>query len=527
MIRVNQIKLGINEDPHKLRSKIAKLLKLNNNEWKYTIVKRSLDARKKDNLMYIYSVDISIEGIDENAFVKKLNNKDIMLTNAEQYNFPKCIYNKDKKIIIVGSGPAGLFCGLFLARAGYKPVIFERGEAVEKRSQIVQDFWNDNKLNLSSNVQFGEGGAGTFSDGKLNTGIKDRTGRIRKVLNTFVEFGASPDILWLNKPHIGTDVLKNIVASMRAEIIRLGGEVHFNSCVTDLYFQDNKICGVRINDEEDYAADKVVLAIGHSARDTFIMLGEKNIALEAKAFAVGMRVEHPQSLIDAYTYGLSNREALPAADYKLTAHSRYNRGVYSFCMCPGGYVVNASSEENMLCVNGMSYSDRAAHNANSAIVVTVEPNDFGNDLFSGMDFQRKLERAAYIAGKGLIPTQLNEDFAHKRISKGYGSFEPCTKGSCNFANLYDIFPEFISESVIDGMKSFDKIINGFNSPDAIFHGVESRTSSPLRILRDDSLQSITHKGIYPCGEGAGYAGGITSAAVDGIKIYEAIVSSDI
>ncbi len=525
MIRINQIKLDINHSESELQDKIASLLRIGIKDFDYELVKKSLDARKKNELCYIYSVNVTLKGMNEAASVKKLHNNNIMLTEPEIYINPKINISNDSRIGIVGSGPAGLFCGLFLARAGLKPVIFERGASVEERSRIVNDFWAGSGLCSNTNVQFGEGGAGTFSDGKLNTGVKDKSGRIRQVLKTFIEFGAPADILWQNKPHIGTDILKKIVANMRNEIIRLGGEVHFNSCVTDLIVSKDTIKGLRINDTTDYEFDYVVLAIGHSARDTFKMLCDRDVRMESKAFAIGMRVVHPQSFIDNYVYKTYNRGTLPAADYKVTARTAYNKGVYSFCMCPGGYVVNASSEEEMLCVNGMSYSDRNSPNANSAIVVTVDGNDFGNDIFDGLIFQRKLEGIAYRIGGGKIPCQLSGDFLGGRKSTSFGSVVPMTKGGSQFADLREIFPEIISESIIDGMKSFDKIIEGFNMEDAVFLGVESRTSSPIRIVRGDALESISIKRLYPCGEGAGYAGGITSAAVDGIKVYEAIVSA--
>ena len=527
MIKINQIKLSINASEEELKNKIRKLLRFNKNEiFDYTILKKSIDARKKDNLMYIYSVSVSINNINENKLVKMLNNKDISIYNEERYSFPEITDNNPhKRTAIIGSGPAGLFCGLFLARAGILPTIYERGLAVHERAKIVNAFWETGELDTSTNVQFGEGGAGTFSDGKLNSVIKEKSGRIRKVLETFVEFGASPDILYVNKPHIGTDVLSIIVERIRDEIIRLGGIVKFNSTVTDFYINNGRINGLRINDEYDEEFDTVVLAPGHSARDTFETLCKRNVHMETKSFAVGMRVEHPQSLINNHAYGKSDNGNLPVADYKVTAQSENGRGVYSFCMCPGGYVVNASSEENMTCVNGMSYSKRDGKNANSAIVVTVNPDDFGSaDVLSGMYFQRKLESNSYIAGNGRIPYQTNEDFVKGIKSQRYGSVKPCILGKHKGADLREIFPEYISESIIDGMKSFDKIVHGFNMADAVFSGVESRTSSPVRIVRNEFFESVSVKGLYPCGEGAGYAGGITSAAVDGIKVAEAVAS---
>ena len=529
MIKINQIKVNISSDDKALENKIRKLLRLDKNiTMNYKILRRSIDARKKDNLMYIYSVEVKLPGMNEASLVKKLNNKDIMLTNEEEYIFPETKEtDSKKKVVIAGLGPSGLFAGLFLARAGYLPEIFERGASVHERTKIVNAFWETGELDVSTNVQFGEGGAGTFSDGKLNSVIKEKAGRIRKVLETLVEFGAPEDILYNSKPHVGTDILSLIVSRIREEIIRLGGIVHFNSCVSDIHIENNRIKAVRINDEHDVETDVLILAPGHSARDTFEMLLSKDVPMEQKAFAVGMRVEHPQSLINRYMYGTDDNGSLPVADYKVTAQADNGRGVYSFCMCPGGYVVNASSEKEMLCVNGMSYSKRDGVNANSAIVVTVNPEDFGsNEILAGMKFQRGLEKAAYKAGNGKVPYQLNEDFVKGNKSISYGKVAPQIKGCHTGGNLREVLPEIISQSVIDGMKSFDKIIQGFNMPEAVFSGVESRTSSPVRILRNDFLESPKIRGLYPCGEGAGYAGGITSAAVDGIKVAEAVATAD-
>ena len=526
MIRINQLKLAINQPESMLETAIRKQLKLaKHHEFDYEIIKRSIDSRKKDNLLYVYAVDVTGINFSENEVLKKLHDNNIMSTSREKYAFPSVNSSKEKEIIIIGSGPAGLFAGLFLARAGFKPLIFERGASVHERTAIVNAFWETGKLDINTNVQFGEGGAGTFSDGKLNTVVKEKAGRIRKVLETFVEFGAPREILYDAKPHIGTDILERVVYNIRTEIENLGSKVFFNSQMTDLRIVDGAIKSITINNDKEYSCENLILAIGHSARDTFELLRDKELPMETKAFAVGMRVEHPQSLIDKYAYDDIDKSLLPVPSYKVTAKAENGRGVYSFCMCPGGYVVNASSEEGHTCVNGMSYSDRGGKNANSAIIVTLTPDDFYcNDVLDGVKFQRDMEKKVFLQKNGAVIYQQNEDFIKGNSSNNYGSFAPQIKGLHAPGNLREVLPEFLCESVIDGMKSFDKIINGFNMPDAIFSGVESRTSSPVRMTRNDNMESIGISGIYPCGEGAGYAGGITSAAVDGIKVAEAIAS---
>ena len=440
-------------------------------------------------------------------------------------------------IVIVGTGPAGLFCGYYLALHGYRPILLERGADVDTRKQNVEAFWRDGKLLPNSNVQFGEGGAGTFSDGKLNTLVKDKSGRNLEVLKTFVRFGAKESILYEAKPHIGTDVLSEVVKRMREEIIRLGGAVRFNCQMTDMLVEKDRITGVVINGQEKLACSQLVLAIGHSARDTFSMLYDKKLPMEAKAFAVGFRVEHSQELINISQYGLKQPGELGAAPYKVTAKTSVGRGVYSFCMCPGGYVVNASSEEGRLAVNGMSYSKRDGQNANSAIIVAVTPEDFGSGHpLAGIEFQRRLEQKAFEAGRGKIPVQSYGDFkACVEGQAGQAAQEPLERektsakllpqcrGDYEWADLTGILPEECNQAFVEGMESFERQIQGFASPETILSGVESRTSSPVRIIRDDKLQA-TIRGVYPCGEGAGYAGGITSAAMDGIRVAEVIAS---
>ena len=522
MIKINQLKLPIEHKSEDLNKKVCKLLQITPDKlYGIEIIKRSLDARKTP-LMYNYQLGIFAE--NEEKIVKKIKNKDVTLGNLVKYRFPNM--GNEQLIhqpVIIGAGPAGLFCAYMLAKAGFRPILLERGEAVEERQKKVDHFWKTGELDTQSNVQFGEGGAGTFSDGKLNTLVKDNHGRSRFVLKTFVEFGAKEDILYESKPHIGTDILIDVVRNMRNEIINLGGEICFNSQVTDLRMEEGKISALQVNGQEWIETSAAVLAIGHSARDTFQLLLERNIPMRSKAFAVGVRMEHPQLLINENQYGKDYPDSLPAAAYKLTRKVSDDRGVYSFCMCPGGYVVNASSEEGMTAVNGMSYHARAGENANSAIIISVRPEDFGSEEpLAGVEFQRKLEKAAYREGKGKIPVQLFGDFCKNEISRTLGEIRPNTKGEWTFGNVRAIFPENLAEGLEEGIKGCEKLIPGFAREDALLLGVESRTSSPVRIERNNDTLESEVTGLYSCGEGAGYAGGIMSAAMDGIKIAEAI-----
>lgn len=537
MLRINQIKISLKDildltreqEIALLSKKASKILKGSKIQT-LTIIKKSIDARDKQNLLYIYSVDVICE--DEKNIFKKVHNKDVMLTNSKKYQFPfHCTNSKSLSPVIIGAGPAGYFCGLYLARAGFKPIIIERGKTVEERMLDVEAFWSGEKpINPSSNVSFGEGGAGTFSDGKLNTGIKDKNNRIEAVLSDFVSFGASEDITYLNKPHIGTDVLCTVMSNMRNEIIRLGGEIHFQTTFVDYKRTSDsiKICLESNNERYTYDTNALILAVGHSARDTFHMLNKNKLSMEQKAFALGVRIEHKQAMINESQYGTSiEAKKLPAADYKMTYRSSEGRSVYSFCMCPGGFVVNASSNDEQAVVNGMSNHGRNEENANSAIVVNITPDDFcaegfdANDVLAGVKFQEKYEKLAFLEGKGCIPVQLFKDFEANKTSTSISDIQPNIKGKYRLSNLKNCLPAYVNNAIIEAVHAYAKKLHGFDKPEAVLSGIESRTSSPVRIIRNEQFMSDTI-GIFPCGEGAGYAGGITSAAVDGIKVAEAV-----
>ena len=524
MIRITQLKLPITHTEEQLHRKIAKMLRLGNQPFTYEIRKQSLDARHKEDKKFVYTVDIKLD--NESRVLKKVHDKNIMLTSEKKYHFSSSGSEAlSHRPIVIGSGPAGLFCAWYLAKAGYCPLVLERGEEADKRQKTVENFWKNGILDPDSNVQFGEGGAGTFSDGKLNTLVKDTFGRGREVLSRFVEAGAPSEILYQQKPHLGTDQLVGIVQFMRHQIEEMGGEFRFRSTVTDLMIRDRKLTAVIVNAKEEIPAEICILAPGHSARDTFAMLEKHNINMEPKSFAVGVRVEHPQTMINQDLYGEPENDRLGASSYKVTHTLENGRGVYSFCMCPGGYVVNASSEEGMLAVNGMSYQARDSRNANSAIIVTVNPSDFPEEgVLGGIALQRKLERAAWEAGNGKVPVQLFKDYcAHKKSIK-LGDVSPCIKGAYTLTDVRSIFPKEIGDSIEAGIHAFGKKLSGFDRPDALLEGVESRTSSPVRIVREPKKLTSNIEGIYPCGEGTGYAGGITSAAMDGIKVAEAVAS---
>lgn len=530
MIRIQQLKLPVGHTKEELEQKLLKELKLSPEKLiSYELRKQSIDARKKP-IQYVYTIDAQVK--EEERVLKRARNSKASRAEVHTYQLPKPgSKSLNHRPVIIGSGPAGLFCGLMLAKAGYCPVILERGKPAQERKKSVELFWNTGQLDVRSNVQFGEGGAGTFSDGKLNTLVKDTKGRNRLVLEAFVEAGAPEEILWQNKPHLGTDVLIGIVENIRYQIESLGGKVCFESQMTDLTLKEGRIQRIQVVEGQggkertyELETDVLILAPGHSARDTFLMLKEKGIPMEAKAFAVGVRVEHPQEMINLSQYGAEYPKELPAASYKLTRKVSGERGVYSFCMCPGGYVVNASSEERALAVNGMSYQARDGHNANSAIVVTVGPRDFkGTDVLSGMEFQRRLEQAAYRAGEGKVPVQLFGDYQKGVVSHSLGNVEPAVKGAWTFGDVRRIFPEELAAALEEGILGCEQILTGFARGDALLSGVESRTSSPVKIPRNQEMESAIG-GLYPCGEGAGYAGGITSAAMDGVKTAEAVIA---
>lgn len=520
--KINNIKTDLNTNIEELKMLALKKLSLKESDLlEFKVLRRSLDARKKQ-VCFVYSVSLSLK--DENKVIADGVNV-IKLKNEEKHTTVLGTEKLKTRPVIVGSGPAGLFCGLTLAKYGYKPIIFERGADVDKRTDIVNTYFSGGDFSKNTNIQFGEGGAGTFSDGKLTTRINDPLSGT--VLRDFVRFGADSSILINAKPHIGTDILKIVVKNMRNEIIRLGGEVRFNSCVTDFIIKNDKLCGIMLDGGEKIETDILVLAIGHSARDTYKKLFDLGVNMEQKAFSVGARIEHLQSFIDEAMYGsYAGHPALGSADYSLSYRDG-DVGCYSFCMCPGGTVVSANSEENSVVTNGMSVFARDGINANSAICVSVNSNDFkSTHPLAGVEFQRELEKRAFLFGGNnySAPIQRVSDFLENKLSTSFGKVKPTYPLGTKFCNLNEFFPDNISKMLSDGLRFFDRKIKGFAKNDAIITAPETRTSAPLRIIRNEQGESTNVSGLYPSGEGAGYAGGIMSAAVDGIKTAEKIMS---
>ena len=494
----------------------------------FKVHKRGYDARKRGAIMLIYTVDVTVA--DETALLRKFaDDRHVVPTPDMNYRFvgraPDGLAHRP---VVIGFGPCGIFAGLILAQMGFRPIVLERGKEVRQRTKDTWGLWRKNVLNPESNVQFGEGGAGTFSDGKLYSQIKDPKHYGRKVLTEFVKAGAPEEILYVSKPHIGTFRLVSMVEQMRAEIIELGGEIRFEQRVTDLLIEDGHVRGVTVDGGDGIRTDHVVLALGHSARDTFQMLHDRGVFMEAKPFSLGFRIEHPQSLIDAARFGpQAGHPLLGAADYKLVHHAKNGRSVYSFCMCPGGTVVAATSEPERVVTNGMSQYSRNERNANAGIVVGITPDDYPGGPLAGIAFQRQWESRAYELGGGdyIAPAQLVGDFVKGQKSAVLGSVEPSYKPGVKLGDLAASLPDYAIEAIREALPAFERQIRGFYLRDAVLTGVETRTSSPLRITRGEDCQSLNVKGLFPAGEGAGYAGGILSAGVDGIRVAEAVARS--
>ena len=516
-IVIENIKMPIRHKEEEVISAARKIVRLSCiSASNFSIYKKSIDARRKSDIHYVYAVSAEVaDGTKVSGNIKEMQ-------WGEELEIP-LVSMKDRPVV-VGMGPCGLFAAYILAKSGNPPLIIERGEDVETRKASVEKFWQTGVLNPDSNIQFGEGGAGTFSDGKLNTRISDP--RQRFVLKTFVDFGATEDILYKAKPHVGTDVLCEVIKNMRKELIGMGVEVRYKTCVTDIKIKDGKVCEIELDNGESIKCRKIILAIGHSSRDTYEMVHRREIVMEQKPFAVGVRIEHAQSFINEMQYG--NAEGLPPAEYRLVYNGK-DRSCYSFCMCPGGVVVNASSEVGMLAVNGMSEYLRDGKNANSALVVNVKPTDFNNGVLGGIEFQRKYEKLAFMlgGGDGKAPVQLARDFLDDRPTVQLGDVLPTVTSGYKTAELKTCLPEFVAKGLCDGLIDFEHKIKGFARGDAVLTGIESRTSAPVRIKRGENMQSINAEGLYPAGEGAGYAGGIVSAAVDGIRVAFAMVEENV
>ena len=524
MIRIREISLPPEHSPAQLSFEAAQLLKISTSKVrKVKIIRRSVDARKKPDIRIIYTIDVTVDG-NEKKILRDSRCKRASLAPVSYYKVPKPKGLPKHRPVVVGFGPAGMFAALILAINGLCPIVLERGEDAASRHAKVEHFWKTGQLDTGSNIQFGEGGAGTFSDGKLNTNVNNP--RIGWILEQFVKAGAREDILFDTKPHVGTDVLLNVVQNLRQRIISLGGEVRFGAQVTDLLCESGNITGVQINGDEILSCDHVIFAIGHSARDTFLHLESLGIPLEAKPFSMGVRIEHLQESIDKAQYG-RNDSVLPPADYKLVKHLD-EETVYTFCMCPGGYVVAAASEAGRCVTNGMSYADRDGQNANAALLVTLNPREFPYEgPLGGMYWQQEIEESAFRTGGSnyYAPAQLVGDFLGHRPSTGHGSVQPTYRPGVTWCDLHQVLPHKITRALEEALPQLDGNLAGFADADAVLTAPETRSSSPVRIVRDETKQSIGLKGLYPAGEGAGYAGGIMSAAIDGILCAEALMEN--
>ncbi|MEZ9144270.1 MULTISPECIES: NAD(P)/FAD-dependent oxidoreductase [Vibrio] len=530
MIRLTEIKLPLDHEESAIQDAIEAKLGINSDQvLSFNIFKRGYDARKKSKILLIYTLDVLVENEAE-LLEQFISDPHVKVTPDMEYKFvAKAVENQTERPVVIGFGPCGLFAGLVLAQMGFNPIIVERGKEVRERTKDTFGFWRKRTLNTESNVQFGEGGAGTFSDGKLYSQVKDPKHYGRKVIEEFVAAGAPEEILYVSKPHIGTFKLVTMIEKMRASIIELGGEIRFSTRVDDVHMEDGQITGLTLSNGEEIKSRHVVLAVGHSARDTFEMLHDRGVYMEAKPFSVGFRIEHKQSMIDEARFGKNaGNPILGAADYKLVHHCKNGRTVYSFCMCPGGTVVAATSEEGRVVTNGMSQYSRAERNANSAIVVGIDPErDYPGDALAGIRLQRELESGAYVLGGENYdaPAQKIGDFLKGRDPSAIGEVQPSFTPGIHLTDISKALPDFAIEAIREAIPAFEKKIKGFSTPDGLLTGVETRTSSPVCIKRGKDFQSINLKGFFPAGEGAGYAGGILSAGIDGIKAAEALALS--